>query len=401
MTHRLDIRDKRLRGKRMTLDAKTGSKVEANRTEAALRDLLDQGETALIEGVRSRQVDIRELVTAHRQKGAGREQALRALRARVTGEFGPTLREGIDRVMPVVEATNAPRTARLYRVLADHMLAHFGDVRMADILTADATAYLTSVKASNRGKAWGAGRQNGARTFGSLVWQRIIDDEDERAEKDGRTPALVRNIWRRAKSAEQRQTRVEFLRPEEWVTLRSKVEGLPSAALLAIGCRAGLRAEEAAYLRTDLDVDLERRVIHVRTRGGEMPWRPKRERSERDVPMPDDLHEILTAHREVYAGRTYFIHAVDRDRPISHTLIIKWTRSAFEAAGIKYGQKKDGLTFHSLRHTYASWLTQKGMHPKKVGRLIGDSAEMVLTTYGHLAEDDHDEAVAILNEVVR
>jgi integrase len=146
---------------------------------------------------------------------------------------------------------------------------------------------------------------------------------------------------------------------------------------------------------------MERRVLYVRERGGSIPWRPKSKNSERDVPMPDDLHEILAAHiASGYAGRTFLIHTPGKDKPISHSLLIKWTRAAFGAAGIEYGRKKDALTFHSLRHTYASWLTQAGMHPKKVARLIGDRPEQVLKTYGHLAEDDHDEAVEMLNSAI-
>ena len=403
MSLRIDIRDKRLRGGRLTLDAKTASKVERNRAEVALRDLIDQSETDLIEGLRGRQLEISEVVAAHRMKGVEQERALMALRARVTGEHGPTLREGIDRVMEVVRATKAPKTVKLYEIVAEQMVAHFTPDRlMADILTADATAYLTGPKSTIDGRAWGPGRQNTARMFGSLVWQRVIDDEDERSERQGRAPSLTRNIWRLAESAVIRNTRVEFLRPEEWGELRKKVDGLPVASMLALGCRAGLRASEAAYLRTGLDVDLDRRLIHVRPRTGTWPWRPKSVNSERTVPMPDDLHAILTEHdRSKFTGRTFFLSAPLADRPISYTWIINQTRDAFTAAGIQYGRKKDALTFHSLRHTYASWLTQAGMHPKKVARLIGDTPEMVLKIYGHLAEDDHDEAVTLLNEAVK
>jgi integrase len=389
---RIDIRSKRVRSGRLTLDAKTRSKVEWRHREAAVRALIDQGETAIIEGLRNRQLDIADVTRAVRLKDPARERALRELRYRVTGQGGPTLAQAVDRVLAL---SRRPNTQRLYEGHARRMLAHFGsDKVVADVLTSDAETFLTS-------RQWSAGYQHGARMFGSIVWETAIRDEEERAEKEGRAPFVTRNIWRRAQLPDYRSNRVEFLRPEEWVMLREKVRGLPSAALLALGCRAGLRAEETTHLRTGIDVDLDRRIIRIRERKGAFAWQPKSKHGERDVPIPDDLLEILTGHvASGYAGRTFLLHSPGFDRPISHTLIIKWTRAGFNAAGIQYGRKKDALTFHSLRHTFASWLTQAGMHPKKVARLIGDTPEMVLKVYGHLAEDDHDEAVALLNAAV-
>lgn len=401
MTLRIDIRDRRLRGKRLTLSAGTDKAAERDRREATLRALIEDGEYALVEGVRNRELTLEELVRAATTKGTvARETALKALRLRVTGEAGPTLQAAVDTALATADIQ--PRTRTLYESMAKAMLAHFGgDRRLATVLTEDVRAYLAAPKATMpNGTPWGQGRKYGARMLGSLVWQRAIEDEAERAELEGRPPVITRNPWRAAKIS-YRANRVEFLQPAEWVAVRDGVRGRPACTLLALGCRAGLRAEEATYLRTGVDVDLERRVIHIRERRGAWPWRPKSKHSERDVPIPDDLHAILTEHMELgYAGRTFLLHSPGYDRPVSHTLVIKWTRAAFKAAGIAYGRKKDALTFHSLRHSYASHLTQAGMHPKKVARLIGDTAQQVLATYGHLAEDDHGEALQVLNELV-
>lgn len=403
MTLKIDIRNKKLRGGRLTLDARTTRKTERRQRAAVVRALIEAGEVGLLEGLRARQVDIVEVESAWSARDAG---ALHALRGRVNGGGyrGPVLGEQIERQLAKVAARGRARTHALYTIVAASIRERFpADTLLADILTADVEQFLMAPKRSNGGRPWGASRQRSTLSFGSKVWKDAIRDEEERSRKEGRPQLLALNVWRRAELAARATPRVEYLRPEEWRVLRKAVSGLPASALLALGCRAGLRAHEVIYLRTGIDVDLERRVIHVRSRGGRWAWEPKTETGKRVVPMPDDLLEILRSHvTSGYAGRTFFIATADgREAPIGYTTLKRWTRDAFRAAGIHYGRKKDALTFHSLRHTYASWLTQKGMHPKKVGRLIGDTPEMVLRIYGHLAEDDFSEAVGLLNDAVR
>lgn len=58
--------------------------------------------------------------------------------------------------------------------------------------------------------------------------------------------------------------------------------------------------------------------------------------------------------------------------------------SICEIAGVKHGGI-DGITLHSLRHTCASRLVQKGMNPQMAGRLLGHSQPQ--TTYRYLSAD--------------
>lgn len=58
--------------------------------------------------------------------------------------------------------------------------------------------------------------------------------------------------------------------------------------------------------------------------------------------------------------------------------------SACKVAEIKHGGI-DGITLHSLRHTAASRLVQKGMNPQMAGRLLGHSQPQ--TTYRYLSAD--------------
>jgi integrase len=54
-----------------------------------------------------------------------------------------------------------------------------------------------------------------------------------------------------------------------------------------------------------------------------------------------------------------------------------------------------------MRHTFVSWMVQRDVSPLKVAELIGDTAEQVMKTYGHLAPRDLSRAVSIIDDVAR
>lgn len=72
-------------------------------------------------------------------------------------------------------------------------------------------------------------------------------------------------------------------------------------------------------------------------------------------------------------------------------------RWGFEAARAKAGL--EGLRFHDLRHTYASWLVQSGSPMAAVRDLLGHSSLAVTSRYSHLAPEHLAAAVAALPRI--
>lgn len=64
---------------------------------------------------------------------------------------------------------------------------------------------------------------------------------------------------------------------------------------------------------------------------------------------------------------------------------------------IKQAGLNTKLNFHSLRHTFASWLVQRGISLYQVSKLLGHSDLKVTQIYAHLTHDDLKSAVDILN----
>jgi site-specific recombinase XerD len=69
-----------------------------------------------------------------------------------------------------------------------------------------------------------------------------------------------------------------------------------------------------------------------------------------------------------------------------------------EDAGLIPGANHpQGVTYHVLRHTFASWLVMEGVDLLMVARLMGHATvKQVVETYGHLSPEHRKKAVVQL-----
>lgn len=58
----------------------------------------------------------------------------------------------------------------------------------------------------------------------------------------------------------------------------------------------------------------------------------------------------------------------------------------------------DGATPHTMRHTFASWLVMKGVHPQAVSNLMGHKSPNMVARYSHLSPGHLASAVALLGQ---
>ena len=60
---------------------------------------------------------------------------------------------------------------------------------------------------------------------------------------------------------------------------------------------------------------------------------------------------------------------------------------------------RDKVVFHTLRHTFASWLVQAGVPLYTVQRLMGHKSIVMTQRYAHLAPDQGAEAARLLSGI--
>ena len=395
--YEIEVRSQRIPGSgRITLSSGTRKKTEAAGREALLRKLIDLGEFGVIARLRNRsdELDWGALERA--------DKANRLTDLRPTTRGALTLGAAVERVLRDVEATRSAGTLTVYRNQTKQILRAFPeDALLADITSDQIREFLYSPR-GRRMRPFSPNSMHNVHMVGARLWRLAIAQEAEAAARDGTRPLLTLNPWDLVELPEQRPTRAGFLRPAQWRKLVEVTQDRPQAALMAVGTLAGLRMKEALYLRTAIDVDLERRRIRVQSREGEYAFRVKTRRGERDVPMAEELHRIITRHIELgYAGEKYLIRLPRQDHPMRQSTAQAWTAAAFESAGIRYGQKADALTYHNTRHTFASWLAQQGVDVLRIAKLLGDTVEQVIETYAHLLPENLEEAVRVVDSMAR
>jgi len=141
-----------------------------------------------------------------------------------------------------------------------------------------------------------------------------------------------------------------------------------------IAINTDLRRAELLGLTWE-SVDLSRCVLRLEiTKSGKR----------RELPLNDDSYRALVSQEPKTAGRVF------RTRSI---------RTAFDNAVVV--AKLDDVTFHTLRHTFASWAMMRGVSLKELQELLGHSSLAMTMRYAHLAPEHLRTAVSRLEGLTR
>ncbi|QAA30364.1 site-specific integrase [Clostridium manihotivorum] len=188
--------------------------------------------------------------------------------------------------------------------------------------------------------------------------------------------------------------------------------------LFKLDLSTGLRLGEIIALRwCDIDfinnnIKISRtlkRVAKINSTSGnkteiiEQP--PKTKNSARTVPFPSSMISELNHHKrrqleeKLKAGDAYndndLVFATELGHPIDGRNLSRSFHRILNNANIS--DKK----FHSLRHTYATRLFERGVSLKTVQKLLGHSKlEITANIYTHVHLDEKIKAVELLNDVL-
>jgi integrase len=143
----------------------------------------------------------------------------------------------------------------------------------------------------------------------------------------------------------------------------------------------GLRQAEILNLRW-ADIDLDRRLISIESRP---TWKTKMGKR-RTVPLSETAHVLLSSK----LGKSFseYVFTLNGSR-ISGSWVTHLFKRYVRAA--KFPNQR--VRFHSLRHSFATWLVQDGVPLAEIQALLGHSSVQVTEKYSHLAASELHEAV--------
>jgi len=154
----------------------------------------------------------------------------------------------------------------------------------------------------------------------------------------------------------------------------SKSKQLHDMSLLSLHC--GLRAGEIFNLTWN-DVDFEHGTIFVKdTKSGR----------NRNAIMTADIRTILKERKDQSKSNGFVFQSTSGKKimEVPDTFARSVEKLGFND-GVDDARQK--AVFHTLRHTYASWLVMSGVDLYTVQRLMGHSSISMTERYSHLAPD--------------
>jgi site-specific recombinase XerD len=270
------------------------------------------------------------------------------------------------------------RASKDFKQRAELALEEFGDRVAESITTAELQAWVDEMAEE---REWTGGTQNRFKSTLSTVFR-----EGMQAGKVTVNPA---RLIRRAKES---LGRVRFLSYEEEAKLREAIaatlpgrikdEGESAFAQLDIALHTGMRKSEQ-FTVTWEQVDLERGFIYLSmTKNG----------TDRFVTLNSaavaTLRGLHERHKELGLPPDSTLFHSKRDGLIKNPR--KWFATALEQAKI------EGVTWHTLRHTFASRLVMAGVDLKTVQELMGHKTIAMTARYAHLAPTHKSQALETL-----
>ena len=201
------------------------------------------------------------------------------------------------------------------------------------------------------------------------------------------------------------------LNPDQVRRLLQTAKGGPLEAVVAVAVSTGLRRGELLALRWR-DVDLDAGVLRVvgtlqRDYNRKLVIsEPKTARSRRQVELSTLAIDALRTHRanqhatRLLLGEEWADHDLVFPNPVgkpqdgSHLLLGQFV-PLLERAGLPR------IRLHDLRHTAATLLLARGIHPKIVSEMLGHTTVgITLDLYSHVTPTMHKAAARAIDDVL-
>ena len=170
---------------------------------------------------------------------------------------------------------------------------------------------------------------------------------------------------------------------EEIITLLDQINNLKHKCILYLIYSAGLRISEAVNMKVS-DIDTTRNLVVIRGGKG---------KKDRTSLLSQKLLEMLRHYYKLYKPKEYLFEGETGGQ-----YSIKSIQNVFNKALVASGIKKDA-TVHSLRHSFATHLLERGTDLRYIQELLGHESSKTTEIYTHITKKGMDKIVSPLDNL--
>ena len=167
-----------------------------------------------------------------------------------------------------------------------------------------------------------------------------------------------------------------FFTRSDFSALLKVIEDRDFRELVIAAISTGMRQGELLALRWDW-IDFSRKVLTVKNTDDFLT----KNRRSRVIPMTETLCKLLKGRKRNAVSETALVFHKN-GKKLSRDFVSKTFKRYVVSAGVD-----NRLHYHSLRHSFASWLAIDGVSLYAIQKLLGHSSSNVTQIYSHLAPE--------------
>ena len=160
---------------------------------------------------------------------------------------------------------------------------------------------------------------------------------------------------------------------EEISRILSSITNIKHRLILMLIYSAGLRVSEVVKLKPG-DIDAERKLIHIKGGKG---------RKDRYTMLSEVAMETIRRYLKEYGQSKWLFPSQDKEKHITTRTVEKIFSNACRKANIK-----KNATVHSLRHSFATHLLERGTDLRYIQELLGHKSSKTTEIYTHVSNKD-------------
>lgn len=342
---------------------------------------------------------VKKLTTYHKTRKEAKEALIKALGDRQRGlPIDPSRQTVADFLIrwleDSVKGSTRPRTYECYAgVINRHIIPAVGSLR------------LSKLSPQRLQRLYREKQETGLTRTVQLI-HAVLHRALSQALKWGLVPRNVSDAVDRPRVARKE---MQVLTPDQLNCLLEAARNDALHALYVMAVTTGLRQGELLALKWS-DINLDIGTLQVQRqlqwlKGAASFTEPKSAKSRRSLVLPEMTIASLKKHRVRQNEARLAMGSVWHDNDlifcssIGTALNQSNLTKRFHALLAKAGLTR--IRFHDLRHTAATLLLQKGVHPKIVQEMLGHSQiSLTLDTYSHVLPAMKREAATKMDEIL-